>query len=187
MGSVEVDGQPVNKKTLEKYSQILISYEVRSVLNAELVEDGLKGIVFQKQEAARPYKKNYDEYELPTSWPDKFNTSNWRFFEASEDKKLVGGIVVAFKTPGIYMLEDRDDLAVVWDIRVLPEYRHNGIGTILFQKAIEWARDKHCRQLKVETQNVNLAACEFYVKQGCKLGGINRYVYQSNPSTRGEV
>jgi GNAT superfamily N-acetyltransferase len=85
------------------------------------------------------------------------------------------------------MLEDRDDLAVVWDIRVLPENRYKGVGTILFQKAMAWAREKHCIQLKIETQNVNVAACEFYIKQGCKLGSINRFAYQNNPVTKDEV
>jgi ribosomal protein S18 acetylase RimI-like enzyme len=187
MDSIEVVVQSVNKRTLEKYSQIPISYEVQSILNVELIGDGLKGMVFQRQEVASSYIKNYDQQELPTSWPDKFDTSNWRLFLAFKDKKHVGGIIVAYKTPGVYMLDGRDDLAVVWDIRVLSDYRHKGIGTILFQKAIAWSRDKHCRQLKVETQNVNVAACEFYIKQGCKLGAINRYAYRGDSLSKREV
>ncbi len=108
-------------------------------------------------------------------------------FYKPQHNKSIGGLTLAYKTPGVYMLEDRDDLTVVWDIRVLSEYRYQGIGTILFQKAIEWARDKHCTQLKVETQNVNEPACRFYVKQGCKLGGLNRFAYQEDPLTREEV
>jgi GNAT superfamily N-acetyltransferase len=187
MDGIEVVIQPVNKQNLEQYSQIPISFEVKSILDITLANDGLKGLVFIKKESVHPYIKNYDEYELPISWAEKFDTGNWRLFLAYQDKKRVGGLVIAFKTREVYMLEGRDDLAVVWDIRVLPDYRHQGIGTVLFKKATEWAREKQCSQLKVETQNINVSACEFYVKQGCKLGGINRYAYRSNPLTKKEV
>jgi streptothricin acetyltransferase len=35
--------------------------------------------------------------------------------------------------------------------------------------------------LKVETQNINAAACHFYARQGCTLGGINRFAYPLLP------
>jgi hypothetical protein len=34
---------------------------------------------------------------------------------------------------------------------------------------------------KSETQNNNVSACRFYAKQGCVLGGINRYAYPDHP------
>ena len=49
-----------------------------------------------------------------------------------------GGLAVACQNPEIIdnrILEGIDDLAVVWDIRVHPDYRHQGIGTNLFQEA----------------------------------------------------
>ena len=187
MDSPEIVNLPVNKHTLEKYSQIPISYEVKTVLIVDLINDGLKGIVFQKKEVAQPYIKNYDEQGRPLNWLEKFNTKNWRLFLAYMDKKLVGGLTMAYQTPGVHMLEGRDDLAVVWDIRVLTKYRHQGVGTALFQKAITWSKEKRCQQLKVETQNVNVNACNFYVKQGCKLGSINSFAYHGDPVSNGEV
>jgi hypothetical protein len=38
--------------------------------------------------------------------------------------------------------------------------------------------------LKIETQNVNAAACRFYRKMGCTLGAIDRFAYDELP---GEV
>lgn len=46
---------------------------------------------------------------------------------AFDGPSRVGGAVVAWRTPGADMLEGRDDLAVLWDIRVHPEYRGRGI------------------------------------------------------------
>jgi GNAT superfamily N-acetyltransferase len=78
-------------------------------------------------------------------------------------------------------LEDRTDLAVLWDIRVAEGMRGRGLGTALFRTAEEWAREQRCRQLKVETQNINVPACRFYAKQGCVLGAIHRFAYPDFP------
>ena len=85
------------------------------------------------------------------------------------------------------MLNGRDDLAALWDLRVYPDYRSSGIGTRLFAEATKWSKEKGCRQLKVETQNVNVPACRFYTRQGCHLGEINRYAYASEPSVAHET
>ncbi len=89
--------------------------------------------------------------------------------------------MVAWNTPGVDMLEGRDDLAVVWDLRVAPGARGQGIGAALFRAAEQWAIRRGARLLKVETQNVNVAACRFYASRGCTLGAVNRFAYPSLP------
>ena len=69
----------------------------------------------------------------------------------------------------------------LWDIRIRPDYRRRGIGSRLFRRAGEWARGKGSRQLKIETQNINVAACKFYASQGCYLGAIHPGIYESLP------
>ena len=80
------------------------------------------------------------------------------------------------------MLEGRTDLAVLWDIRVQPEFRRHGIGSALFQASEQWALKKNCSQLKVETQNINVPACRFYAREGCILGAIHRFAYKDFPN-----
>ena len=75
------------------------------------------------------------------------------------------------------MLEGGTDLAVLWDIRVAPSSRRCGVGTALFRAAAAWAADKGCRELKVETQNINVGACRFYARQGCVLRTARKDVY----------
>lgn len=89
--------------------------------------------------------------------------------------------MIAFDTPGVEMLEGRRDLAVLWDIRVAPEARGQGVGAALFRAAEEWARARGCSQFKVETQNVNVAACRFYARQGCVLTAIDPSAYPGLP------
>jgi len=55
---------------------------------------------------------------------------------------------------------------VLWDIRVSAAERGTGIGSALFRAAEDWARARGCGWLKIETQNVNAAACRFYQKMG---------------------
>jgi GNAT superfamily N-acetyltransferase len=92
----------------------------------------------------------------------------------------VGGAAVAWKTPELDMLEGRDDLACLWDLRVHPDFRKEGIGHQLFTRALAWSRERSCRRLKIETQNINVPACRFYARQDCELGGINRYAYDES-------
>jgi GNAT superfamily N-acetyltransferase len=49
---------------------------------------------------------------------------------------------------------------------VRPEVRSSGVGSALFRAAEDWSRRRGCRTLKVETQNINLPACRFYVHMG---------------------
>jgi ribosomal protein S18 acetylase RimI-like enzyme len=157
-----------------------------SILNAKVIDDGFKGMTFREEKIARPYVKNYDENEKPFRWLN-FNTSNWVMFVIQSGERPVGGLTMVCKTPEIRMLNGRDDLADVWDIRVHPDYKRRSIGTKLFTRAIEWSRDKGYKQLCVETQNVNVPACRFYRKQGCVLGGINRYAYYDNAALKDEA
>jgi hypothetical protein len=41
--------------------------------------------------------------------------------------------------------------------------------------------------MKIETQNVNVAACRFYASMGCELGAINRYGYAGVPAVAHEA
>ena len=59
-----------------------------------------------------------------------------------------------------------------------------GIGSGLFRAAGDRAGARGCRWLKIETQNVNVAARRFYQKMGCALGTSDRF---ANPGQPGEV
>ena len=172
-----------------QYAGIPITFRVESVLRADPIEGGLGGIELREEKAVPPYIKDYDAYEDggPEAWLRRFDVRNWGFFLAREGGRPVGGATVAFDSPGVNMLNGRRDLAVLWDIRVHPGVRGRGIGTALFCHAAGWSRKRGCRQLKVETQNVNVPACRFYAAQGCRLGEIDRFAYAGHPEVGREV
>ena len=179
----------VGAEQLELYENIPIRFQVESVFRVGQIDGGLSGLKLTEEKLHEPYVKDYDQYdgEKPTRWTKRFDISKWGFFLAFDGNQPVGGIAVAFCSPKVNMLEGRTDLAALWDIRVHPDYRRQGIGTSLFQRASEWAKAKGCRQLKIETQNVNVGACKFYAGQGCQLGTINRYGYTHPPELQHEV
>jgi GNAT superfamily N-acetyltransferase len=182
---MEIKMLPVNKGTLAVYSTIPSYVEVNTTLDIKTLE-GFGGITFHEKKVRNPYLKNYDEHGEPFSWLN-FNTSKWVMFIMQDGERPVGGLTLACKTPEIRMLNGRDDLADIWDIRVHPDFKRQGIGTKLFTRAVDWSRNEGYKQLCVETQNVNVSACRFYLNQGCVLGGINRYAYSATPTVAGEV
>lgn len=178
---IEVVEEPI--AFLEKYASIRIAFEVGTILAVSEPSDGSGQYLLTERTVDVPYVKDYDaiDGENPSQWPRRFDVSNWGLFAARIDGRRVGGAVVAFNTPNLIMLAGRDDLAALWDIRVAPEVRGEGVGSALFQATEAWARARGCRQLKVETQNINVPACRFYARQGCTLETVDRFAYSTYP------
>jgi streptothricin acetyltransferase len=178
-----IETYPFDVELLGEYRTIPIAFEVRSVLRVEELENGLGGLRLVEEPVSPAYIKDYDAYEdgPPTAWARQFDLHNWGFLLARDQTSAhpIGGAAIAWNTNGVNMLEGRSDLAVLWDIRVQPDHRGQGIGAALLRRAAEWARQRGCTQLKIETQNVNVPACRFYASQGCELGVIHRYAYAS--------
>ncbi len=168
---------------IEDYARVPIRFTVNSVLDLTLESGGLDGVRFTERRLAQPYIKDYDADpgSRPAEWSRRFDTSGWGVIVAQSGKDLVGGVTIAFGTSNLDLLERREDLAVLWDARVAPAQRRTGAGAALFAAAERWARERGCKQLKVETQNINVPACRFYRAQGCTLGGFNRFAYPSFP------
>ncbi len=184
--SFEIRQETVTPGALAAHGRISIAFLVDRILEVRLIGSGLGGLTLTETAVPDPYVKDYDaiENEGPARWAARFDTSNWGLICAWRDGVRVGGAVIAFRTPGVRMLAGRDDLAVLWDIRVAPGERGGGVGSALFRAAEGWAAARSCRWLKIETQNVNAPACRFYRKMGCALGGIDRFAY---PELPGEV
>jgi GNAT superfamily N-acetyltransferase len=174
---------------LAAYARIPIAFEVTRVYEVVAGDMSSGRFRLEEQPVARPWIKDYDAAvgEGPLTWPARFDVSRWGFLVALEgavSSRRLGAAAVAYDTPGLHMLEGRRDLAVLWDIRVAPEARRCGVGTALFRSAGAWAAARGCRQLKVETQNINVVACEFYAGQGCALRAADPHAY---PGLPGEV
>jgi GNAT superfamily N-acetyltransferase len=169
--SIEIIQESI--ELLAEYEKVPIAFWVRSRF---LVDPGKSGPTLI-EESVEPYFKDYDAHERPSQWPERFDTSSWGLFSAFDGANRIGGATAAWKSPDLEMLEGRDDLVCLWDLRVHPDHRNRGVGYRLFESVVAWARDRQCSELKVETQNINIDACRFYARQGCDLRGINKDAY----------
>ena len=180
----------VGEECLYTYARIPISFTVKSILRIKPVRGGLGGLRLVAEKVA-PYEKDYDKMELegagPLAWAKQFDLRAWGFLLAYDQERPVGGVTIAIHTPGLHMLEGRSDLAVLWDLRIHPKRRGKGIGKLLFKHSLEWATFRGCRQMKIETQNINVNACRFYAAMGCELGAIHRRAYHGSPELAKEA
>lgn len=175
---IDVIEEPV--PALAEYGGIPIAFEVSEVFDVVAETDG--GARLEARRVPLPYAKDYDAIgDNPMRWAERFDLSTWGFFSAFSGTQCVGRAAVARDTSTLEMLEGRRDLALLWDIRVAPLARRRGVGSALFDAVVTWARSRGCLQLKVETQNTNVAACRFYAQQGCVLRTVQRGAYPELP------
>jgi ribosomal protein S18 acetylase RimI-like enzyme len=163
---------------LREHAAISSQFESRTVYD---IRQSAFGFELSEREFPGLYRKNYDEFEDPLAWPLTFDTARWTLLSAFVGPHRVGGAVVATATPGVELLEDRSDLAVVWDLRVVPEYRRQSVAAALLDLAASWAQAHSCVELKVETQNTNPAACKLYRRKGFTLAQVTRGAYPELP------
>jgi len=166
---------------LSRHVAIPSVYESNTVF--EVLADS-DGYALRERPLAHSFRKDYDLVEDPLSWPRQFDVSNWILVAAFHGTTRVGGALAALNTPGVDLLEGRSDLAVLWDLRVAPGARRRGVASALLAAIEGSARERGCRELKVETQNTNVAACKLYSGHGCTLAQVNFDAYRALP---GEV
>lgn len=178
----------VDRTYFPQYDQIPMIVHVSAYYRIDKDNWGLGGFTLVKT-AVEPYIKDFcvGDDESITRWEKRWDISNWAFFMAFDGEQPVGGATVVSRTKEINMLSGRDDLAVLWDIRVDDAYKHKGVGQTLFDMAVNWSREQGLIQMKIECQNNNIPAIRFYHKQGAVLSAIDEYAYYNEPEYRHET
>jgi ribosomal protein S18 acetylase RimI-like enzyme len=176
----------VDKSYFDMYDRIPMLVHVKSKFILVKSKNGLGGILLEEV-PVDGYIKNLGLYEEAKKYKEKFDITNWAFFMAFDDKLPIGAATVVSKTSNVQMLDCRDDLSVLWDIRVDDRYKCQGVGTTLFKMAVEWSKSNGLKQMKIESQNDNVPGCRFYHKQGAVLGKIDEYAYYKETGTKDEV
>ena len=179
----------VDKTYFPQYDSIPMRVNVKSYYKIEKINRGLGGFALIETPVEKPYIKDFCVCgdETATWWAEHFDVSNWAFFLAFDGEKSIGGAAVASRTKEVNMLSGRDDLAVLWDIRVDEEYKHQGVGQLLFDMAVSWSREQGLIQMKIECQNNNVPAVKFYHKQGATLSAIDEYSYYNELEYKHEI
>ena len=85
----------------------------------------------------------------------------------AEDKQIVVGVIIC-KVREINDHTNLKNTKVLWinEICVKQEYRRNGIGRSLIEKAKEIAKENNCLRLELNCWELNEEAMKFYENQG---------------------
>lgn len=185
-GITVITYRQVDSSCLKQYDKIPMLVHIETILALEKLDRGLGGIIL-RETPVTGYIKDFGAEEKAAEYGERFDLTNWSFFMAFDGDVPIGGATVASKTEEVNMLDGRDDLTVLWDIRVDDNYKGQGVGTKLFAMAVEWSKSKGFKEMKIECQNNNVAACRFYHKQGAVLAKIDEYAYFKDMAYKKEV
>lgn len=116
-----------------------------------------------------------------------YDEIDYSIYITNEDKKIFFLFYNGKLTGQILLLKFWNGYCYINDIRIDKNCRGKGIGKLLIEKAIGWAKEKNCIGLQAETQDVNVNACKFYERLGFTLGGVDLYRYKSTEKEKDEI
>ena len=169
-----------SSEAIDQYGQIPTAFLVTSVLQPRVSDSAPSGYELVEHPVNLPYIKNYDAIHgnRPVDWPRQFDVSDWQIFSAFDaDQRVGGAIAIANAAAGSAVTP----YAELWDLRVDPAYRRQNVGSALLRSVELWATEQGCRTLRIETQHINVAACQFYQQQGCTLHSVKAGAYPELP------
>ncbi len=125
---------------------------------------------FTEEIGTEPFFKKYEDDEIDLSYINDMEKAVFFYYIESN---CVGQIKLCSNWNGYALIED---------IAVAKDYRKDGIGTALINKAIEWAKERNYCGLMLETQDINVSACHFYAKNQFVIGAVDTMLYSNFPT-----
>lgn len=93
-----------------------------------------------------------------------------KYFVAKIDNKVVGFI-------GTWMILDESHIT---NVAVHPNYRKQGIASILLKELLNYCKNQRCVAYTLEVRSGNIAARLLYEKYNFKQDGIRKGYYEDN-------
>ncbi|PUA29237.1 MAG: hypothetical protein B0W54_01140 [Cellvibrio sp. 79] len=133
----------------------------------------------------------YDDLSKIKNFPKPFNKSygfeESDFLNVDDDKMLAVAKVSDLICGYVLVSKSWNGFAQIDDVAVDKKFRKSGLGRLLINDAIDWAREQQLVGVRLETQSVNVSACHFYKKMGFEFGGFDKYLYRAIPDVKDEV
>jgi GNAT superfamily N-acetyltransferase len=120
-----------------------------------------------------PLYKSFREYEHKLEEVEARLSCVDGGYVALADGEVAGAILLN--------LEEWRSVTKIEDIIVGRQFRRYGIGSLLLNCASDWARNRGCRAIVLETQNVNYPAIQFYLRNGLEVWSIYQHFYPPGP------
>ncbi|MBR7182306.1 MAG: GNAT family N-acetyltransferase [Clostridia bacterium] len=78
----------------------------------------------------------------------------------------------------ILLTQTWNGYAHIEDLSVAADWRGRGVGTALFEKAVQWGQECFLEGVSLECQDNNVLAARFFLKMGMEIGGVNTHLYR---------
>ena|SRR5579862_7484578 len=117
----------------------------------------------------RPIYKDFHEYQHIEELVTAQLQAGGGGYVALADGQLAGGVVLT--------VDKNRAVAQIQELIVGRQYRRYGIGSLLLTCAADWARERHCWAIVLETQNSNYPAIQFYLRNGLEIWSIGQNYY----------
>ena len=113
-------------------------------------------------------QKIYPDYD--GARPEEYlDNPDRALFLAYEGEECIGQVLLRHTWNGYAHIED---------LSVASAWRGKGVGTALFNKAIQWGQECFLEGVSLECQDNNLLASRFFLKMGMEIGGVNTHLYR---------
>lgn len=151
-----------------------MAYTIRKLEAAEvpLLDEFLYQAIFVPQGSTPPPREIIREPELQVYVKDFGRQKDDHCLIAETDGKVVGAVWVR-------IMEDYghiDDETPSFALSLLPEYRGQGIGTVLMKEMLSLLREKGYRRASLAVQKANYAL-KLYLKAGFRIVDENEQEY----------
>ncbi len=155
----------MDESTIQSVKTYGSSFEV----TAKLIPHAENGKISYTIVAVPPYIKQYGPEDIfdPTTYVSSMERV---IFYAYADDQLAGQIRIS---------KHWNAYAYIEDIAVEEGYRGQGVGRLLIERAIEWAKSRGFPGMMLETQSDNVAGCCLYERCGFELCGFDTHLYKA--------
>jgi ribosomal protein S18 acetylase RimI-like enzyme len=110
---------------------------------------------------------------IATPPEDRDLTKAWQrgdgIYAARRNNKILGYIHV--------MVQPEEKIGYIRRHVVAPEFRHQGVGKALLNRALEWGRERKLRSLEIDLSTKNHPAIEFYLAHGFVFTGFSERLW----------
>ena len=76
-------------------------------------------------------------------------------------------------------IQSQDKTALIHRHVVAPDVRHQGVGTALLERAIDWGRERRLRSFEIALSTKNHPAISFYLAHGFSFTGFGEQLWGS--------
>lgn len=178
--------RPMRPADLPALLNINATFISNSILEVEKTGEGMEvGWRLVERPLERPFNRR-DDYNLrPQDLKDveaRLKRDDTLMLVA-EDADADGRVVAMLDME----TQHWNNTAWLWTIHVDVDYRGQGIGRALLERAADWCAARGLRAIVLETQTNNINACRFYAHIGCFLTGINDTYYSNRDLEAREV